>query len=354
VAIRRISITRFGRSALIGRGFDYLSFYSSAFRSVLALAKPGDVVVAKTDPALLSVAAMQAARRRGLRLVNWLQDLYPEVTVALGVPFIKSPLGLARVFLQLRDASLRAADVNVVVGERMAEVIRKRGIAREGIRVIPNWCDDEEIRPIAPLDNRLRHEWGLGDRFVVGYSGNLGRGHEFETVVHAAERLRGDHRLCLHLVGGGNNLADLTHAVRKRGLNHLFCFPPHREGGVLKLSLGVADVHLISLIPELEGLMVPSKLYGIAAAGRPTIAVTARDGEVARLVQRNDCGLSSSPARASSSPTRRAAIAQIPADLPKWGIAPRHARCLLHTPARVQALAEPDRANTAQSNPVSG
>jgi colanic acid biosynthesis glycosyl transferase WcaI len=289
VAIHRISTTRFGRSALIGRGFDYLSFYSSAFRSVLAWAKPGDVLVAKTDPPLLSVAAMHAAKRRGLHLVNWLQDLYPEVAVAVGVPVVKGPLG--RGLLQLRDASLRAAAVNVVVGERMAEIVRKRGIAPERIRVIPNWCDDEEIQPLAPLDNPLRREWGLGDRFVVGYSGNLGRGHEFETVLAAAERLRGDRRLCFLFIGGGQKFPELAHSVRERGLDHLFRFLPYQERRVLRLSLGVPDVHLISLRPELEGLIVPSKLYGIAAAGRPIIAVAASDGEIAGLVRQHDCGI---------------------------------------------------------------
>jgi glycosyltransferase involved in cell wall biosynthesis len=256
---------------------------------VLASAKPGDVLVTKTDPPLLSVAVMQAARRRGLYLVNWLQDLYPEVAAALDVPLIKGPLG--RGLLQLRDASLRAAAVNVVVGERMAEIVRARGIARERVRVIPNWCNDEEIRPIALADNPLREEWGLRDRFVVGYSGNLGRGHEFETVLAAAERLRNDQRLCFLFIGGGNKFAELARSVRKRGLDHLFRFFPYQERTILRHSLGVPDLHLISLRPELEGLIVPSKLYGIAAAGRPIIAVTACDGEVARIVRRHDCGI---------------------------------------------------------------
>jgi colanic acid biosynthesis glycosyl transferase WcaI len=288
VTIHRIPTTWFGRSALIGRGLDYLSFYSSAYRSVLACARPGDVLVAKTDPPLLCLPAMQAAKRRGLHLVNWLQDLYPEIAAELGVPFIKGPLG--RGLLQLRDASLRAAVVNVVVGEGMAEIVRQRGISPERIRVIPNWCDDEEIRPMAPLDNPLRLEWGLGDRFVVGYSGNLGRGHEFATVLAASERLRGDQHLCFLFIGGGNRFAELARAVRERGLDHLFRFLPYQERGVLKLSLGVPDIHLISLRPELEGLIVPSKLYGIAAAGRPIIAVTAPDGEISGLVRRHGCG----------------------------------------------------------------
>ncbi|MBV8336506.1 MAG: glycosyltransferase family 4 protein [Alphaproteobacteria bacterium] len=289
VAISRISTTRFGRSSLIGRGFDYLSFYRSACLAALAGAEPGDVLVAKTDPPLLCIAAAQAARRRGLHLVNWLQDLYPEVAAKLGMPLVQGPLG--RALMQLRDASLRAAAANVVVGEHMAEVLRNRGVSPDTIHVIPNWCDDEEIRPVAPFDNPLRREWGLEDRFVVGYSGNLGRAHEFETTLAAAERLRNDKFVCFLFIGGGKKFDGLAHAVRERGLNHLFRFLPYQERNVLKLSLGVPDIHLILLRPELEGLIVPSKFYGVAAAGRPIIAITARDGEVACLVRRHSCGV---------------------------------------------------------------
>jgi colanic acid biosynthesis glycosyl transferase WcaI len=324
VVIHRISTTRFGRSALIGRGFDYLSFYRSAYHSVLASAQPGDVLVAKTDPPLLCIPAMRAAKRCGLHLVNWVQDLYPEVAAALGVPALGGPLG--RAFLELRDAALRAADVNVVVGERMAEIVRQRGIAPERIRVIPNWCDDQEIQPIAPLDNPLRREWGLGDRFVVGYSGNLGRGHEFETVLAAAEYLRSDQSLCFLFIGGGKKFAELAHCVRERGLNHLFRFLPYQERRLLKLSLGAADLHLISLRPELEGLIVPSKLYGIAAAGRPIIAVTACDGEVARLVRRHDCGVVVTPGEGELLAAALCRLREDPARLAKMG---HHARTML-------------------------
>jgi colanic acid biosynthesis glycosyl transferase WcaI len=266
-----------------------LSFYSSAWRSVLDCAQPGDVLVAKTDPPLLCVAAMQAAKRRNLHLVNWLQDLYPEIAVKLSVPLVRGPAG--RRLFQLRDSALQAAAVNVVVGESMAEIIRKRGIPPERIRIIPNWCDDEEIRPVAPLDNPLRREWGLCNRFVVGYSGNLGRGHEFDTILSAAERLRGDRLLCFLFIGGGKRFDELAGRVRELELDYLFCFRPYQERRMLKLSLGVPDIHLISLKPELEGLIVPSKLYGIAAAERPIIAIAAPEGEIAGIVRRHDCGI---------------------------------------------------------------
>jgi colanic acid biosynthesis glycosyl transferase WcaI len=145
VFIERLATTRFGRSVLLGRGFDSLSFYGSAWRSILAWANPGAVLVVKTDPPLLCVVAMEAAKRRGLHLVNWMQDLYPEVATQLRVPLVKGPA--AQALMQLRDVALRSAKANVVVGERMEEIICARGVKSDRIHVIPNWCDDEEIIP---------------------------------------------------------------------------------------------------------------------------------------------------------------------------------------------------------------
>jgi colanic acid biosynthesis glycosyl transferase WcaI len=342
VSIFRISTTRFGRASLIGRGFDYLSFYRSACRAALDNAEPGDVLVAKTDPPLLCVAAAHAAKHGGLHLVNWLQDLYPEVAAKLGVPFVRGPLG--RGLLKLRDASLHAAAANVVVGERMAEVLRNRGVSPGIIHVIPNWCDDGDIQPIAPNDNPLRREWGLENRFVVGYSGNLGRAHEFETVLAAAEHFRSDQFVCFLFIGGGKKFDELAHSVRERGLNHLFRFLPYQERKVLKLSLGVPDIHLVSLRPELEGMIVPSKFYGIAAAGRPTVAITASDGEIARLVRRHSCGVVVEPGAGELLADTLRGLRADPSRLAEMG---RRARRMLeadftrrHAFARWQSLVE--------------
>ena len=293
VAIRRISTTSFGRATLLGRGVDYLSFYRSAWRCLLEQTAPGDILVAKTDPPLLCVPALQAARRRGLRLVNWLQDLYPEIAVELGVPLVKGPV--ASGLYRLRDAALREAAANVVIGDRMADLIRARGAPPERIHVFANWTDDEEIRPLARLDNPLRRDWGLGDRFVVGYSGNLGRGHEFDTVLGAAELLHDLTDVVFLMIGGGSGFGALRRQVAERGLEDMFRFLPYQDRATLKYSLGVPDLHWLSLRPELEGTIVPGKLYGIAAAGRPIVAITAADGEVARLVRKHGSGFVVTP-----------------------------------------------------------
>ena len=261
-----------------------------------SLARRGDILIPMTDPPLASIPAILAAKQRGVHFVNWLQDIYPEVAIALDVPFIKGPVGSTLSYI--RDNSLKVADVNVVVGERMAEYVMSRGITRDHIEVIHNWTDDDEIFRRVTTDNPLRREWGLEEKFVVGYSGNLGRAHEFNTVLAAGELLRHNQDIVFVFIGGGNRMRELAGAAEARGLNSTFRFFPYQDRKLLKYSLALPDVHWISLKPSVEGFIVPSKFYGIAAAGRPVIAITARDGEIARLVQLHRCGVVIEPGQA--------------------------------------------------------
>jgi colanic acid biosynthesis glycosyl transferase WcaI len=293
VAVHRVASTGFGRAALIGRSIDYASFYRSIWRRLHDLVRPGDIVIAKTDPPLISIVARPVARRSGARLVNWLQDIYPETAVELGVPLMRGPVaaGLAA----LRNATLREAAATVVVGDLMGRKVEASGAPASRIHVIPNWCNDEDIRFVAPADNPLRREWNLADKFVIGYSGNLGRAHEFETVLAAAERLRDEPRAAFLMIGGGKRFEELSSAVQARGIAGAFRFLPYQARTLLSYSLGAADVHWVSLDPRLEGLIVPSKFYGIAAAGKPVVVIGAGNGELAQLVQRHDCGFAIAP-----------------------------------------------------------
>jgi glycosyltransferase involved in cell wall biosynthesis len=297
VHVHRVTTTRYGRSALLGRTMDYVSFYAAMRRLVLDIANKGDVVVAKTDPPLLSVPIMRAVTRRGMHLVNWLQDVFPEVAVELGVPFVRGPVGGS--ISLIRDVSLKVASANVVLGHCMAERVLSRGVPASRVHIIHNWCDDEHIRPVPAEQNPLRREWGLEQKFVVGYSGNLGRAHEYETVLGASERLRHRTDILFLFVGGGHFLNELKRRTGENRLDHMFRFLPYQHHDVLNFSLGVPDVHWVSLRPELESLIVPSKFYGIAAAGRPIIAISAPDGEIARLVQQHQCGLVIEPGDAN-------------------------------------------------------
>jgi colanic acid biosynthesis glycosyl transferase WcaI len=293
VHVHRVPSTSFGRNGLLGRSVDYLSFYRSMWRCLLVLARPGDMIVAKTDPPLTSITALAAARRRGARLVNWLQDIYPETAIELGVPLVHGPV--AAILTALRNRSLRQADATVVVGNLMARKVELLGAPPSRVHVIPNWCNDQDVRPIAPSENPLPAVWDLAGQFVLGYSGNLGRAHEFETVLAAAQRLRNEPHITFLMIGGGKRFDELSRAVRDLGLTGSFRFEPYQEQKMVPYSLAVADVHWLSLNPKLEGLLVPSKFYGIAAAGKPIISIADKNGEIARLVQQYGCGIVIAP-----------------------------------------------------------
>jgi colanic acid biosynthesis glycosyl transferase WcaI len=293
VHVHRVPSTGFGRSGLVGRSIDYLSFYRSMWRCLVTLARPSDIIVAKTDPPLTSIVAMAAARRKGARLVNWLQDIYPEAAVELKVPLIRGPL--AALLTALRNRSLREAEATVVVGNLMARKVESLGAPPSRVHVHPNWCDDQDIQPIAQSVNPLRQAWGLAGQFVLGYAGNLGRAHEFETVLAAAKRLRNEPHITFLMIGGGKRFDQLSRAVKDQGLTGSFRFVPYQEQKMLPFSLAVADAHWLSLNPKLEGLLVPSKFYGVAAAGKPIIVIADKNGEIARLVQQQGCGMVIAP-----------------------------------------------------------
>jgi colanic acid biosynthesis glycosyl transferase WcaI len=298
VDVHRVPASRFGRNSLLGRLVDYLTFYASAAWTLWRFAGRGDIIVAKTDPPTLSVLAAPIARLRSARQVNWLQDLFPEVAERLEVG---GRLGRAayRPLRWLRDRSLRSAKMNVVPGDRMAAKLIDLGVNSSRIRVIPNWADGDLIRPVERSTNALRRQWDLGDAFTVGYAGNLGRAHESETIVEAvaatqAEQTPGELAASTQAVrwvfiGGGAQFEALKTEVARRKLKNVL-FQGYQPREHLAESLSVADVHLVSLRPELEGLIVPSKFYGITAAGRPTIFIGDKDGEIPRLLKEYECG----------------------------------------------------------------
>ncbi len=288
VHVHRIWTSRFGRQNLLGRTADYLSFYVSAVFCLYRLTKRNDVIVAKTDPPLISIVAGFVAWAKSARLINWLQDLFPEVAKELGVKVIRGPLYWLLKYL--RNLTLFAAERNIVIGQLMGERLVKEGVAKEKISLIPNWADGDIIHPVERNRNSLRRKWGLDEKFVVGYSGNLGRGHDFSTILDAAKLLQGHVDIVFLFIGGGAQLSLVKQKVAEEGLSNVV-FQPYQPREQLSESLSVPDVHLISLKPSLEGLIVPSKFYGIIAAGRPSIFIGDTEGEIARILVKNQCGI---------------------------------------------------------------
>jgi len=287
VKVHRVASTRFGRAWLPGRLFDYLSFYLSASWRLLRLTQSGDIVVAKTDPPMISLPASWVARTKAASLVNWLQDIFPEVAQALGIKGI--PSFAYAVLLKLRNSTTRNARQNVVLGEVMAQHLRDQGVADNRITVIHNMAVGPAIEAIPREQASLRDSWGLKDKFVVCYSGNLGRAHDYDTMLDAARLLQKQANIVFLFIGGGANFSKLKQATDNEKLANIR-FEPYQDIELLSQSLAVADAHLVSLRPELEGLIVPSKIYGIMAAGRATLFIGSSSGEIAGLLERCNAG----------------------------------------------------------------
>lgn len=297
VDVIRIWTSSFGRSNLVGRAIDYLSFYLSLTVSFIQNVERDDIVVAKTDPPMLSVVAAPLCTLKRAIHVNWMQDVFPEIISAGTQP----RWGIKRLALScityVRNWSCRAANANVVIGERMAERVASWSNGSIKTITIPNWAVGSDLQPVARDANPLSETWGIQkSTFIIGYSGNLGRAHEIETFLSAIsiteQRCLGTGKNAPNwfFIGGGALYDVMRTEVASRDLTSV-TFKPYQPRSELSNSLSVPDVHLISLRPELEGLIVPSKFYGIAAAGRPSIFIGDPNGEISRILCAHDAGL---------------------------------------------------------------
>ncbi len=277
VTIHRVS--RQGRP----KALAFLRFAWRALWFLFHTPKSDDTVVLLTDPPLLNLPATLIAQVRGLRTLHWIQDIYPEIAVAL------TPhrwLGFAR---PLRNLALRQSPAIVTLGTAMAGYLQAQTISADRIHCSPNWCPARLPAPSPDEIEQLRSAWGLADKMIVAYSGNLGRVHALEPVIDLAAQLRLEHRIAFVFIGNGAQRHALQTRARQLDLENVFFFPPQpREA--LAATLAAADVHLITLHEDCADFVFPSKLYGIAQAGRPMLFVGAPASEVAQLIRAAEMG----------------------------------------------------------------
>ena len=277
VRVSHVGSARSGGGGVASKTLDFGTFLFGATWSLFRHVRRDTTVVAMTDPPLMAIAAWVVARLRGARLVHWVQDIYPELAIELaGQRWL-------RVAQPLRDRAWRAATHCVTLGEDMAGQLRRSGVPADRIEIVPNWAPVAIVPPEAREIDWLRAAWGLAEKFVVGYSGNLGRVHDLAPVIDVATALRGRVDIAFVFVGGGAQRMALEKTARERKLANVRFLPPQSRA-ILAAALAVPDVHFVTLRPGCAPLVFPSKLYGIAAVGRPVIFVGPPNCDVARTV----------------------------------------------------------------------
>jgi glycosyltransferase involved in cell wall biosynthesis len=292
VRIVRVSSTAYERSELTRRAANYFSYLGSALSYALAAPAP-DLVLCMTDPPIVGDIGVVVGQRFDAPVLVISQDVFPEIATELGR--LRNPAVVA-VLRVLVGAYLRRADRIVAIGETMRRRLQEKGAPPDRLRVIPNWVDTNEITP-QPRDNAWAQAWGLQSGFVVMHSGNVGHAQDLDSLVRAATFLRDVDDLRIVIAGFGARHAEIMELSRRLEVQEHVKFMNYQSRDRLPLSLSSADVHVVGLAKGLAGYVVPSRLYGILAAGRPVIAAADEESETARLVAEIGCGVVIEPGR---------------------------------------------------------
>lgn len=289
IEILRVRHTKFWKGNLLGRITNWLTYSISAFLVALKI-KPG-AIIACTDPPFIGIIAMLLSRLNSIPFIYNCRDAYPDVALELGR---LKPGFLSRIFDYLNKKAFLKASLVVCLGISMETRLRTKGVPEEHLRVIPDWADTSIIKPLPKKDNPFLRKFGLWDKFIVMYSGNIGLSQDFSSILHSLAMVEDSSSFYLIFIGEGSNKESLKEKVRSLGLKNVL-FLTYQPQDMLSFSLGMADLHIVPLKKGLSGAIVPSKVYSIMAAGRPYLAITDKESEPARLIEEFGCGLWAAP-----------------------------------------------------------
>lgn len=284
VHVHRVHISSPSRTRIRQRALGYLSFLAKAFVRLHSLPKP-DAVIVLTTPPMIGLAGTWMRFIRRTRFIYWVMDIYPDIALKAGV--IK-PYGPVRgLWSALGRFALHSANRIIVLGQDMREAIVSKGITRDKVDVVTCWSSGEEVYPIES-ENPFRMQHMDPDAFTLMYSGNMGVCHCFKSVIEGMNQLSYDEGLRFLFVGGGKREAQIRDGLAGK---EFVSFLPYQDRADLAASLSAPDAHLVTLDPLFDGLLIPSKIYGIMAASRATLFVGSEENQIALILRRFNCGI---------------------------------------------------------------
>ncbi len=324
VEVERVGSTAFPRHQMRRRVSNYLSYLALAVPRALEI-RP-DIVLAMTDPPVAGLAGAFVARMSGRPFVYNIRDLYPDMAVGGGVV---QPSHWVDRWERMHRRALKQADRVIVLGEDMRNRILSKGVSPDRVVVVRDGTTFPASMPAT--DHPLVQEIRSGFPFVALHAGNLGFYGAWQTLLKAAEILRNESTGLVFIGDGANRAALQSSAAASSNVRFL----PFRPAEQIPHVMAAGDVHIVTVRRGLEGIVVPSKLYSILAAGRPVLAVAALESDAARIVRESGCGMSADP---DDPQAVAAAIRQLrdnPGRLPEMG---RRARETAKKYARVNEL----------------
>ncbi|MDA8168355.1 MAG: glycosyltransferase family 4 protein [Nitrospiraceae bacterium] len=262
----------------------------TAFTGGLLSGRP-DAIFAYSPPVFIGLAGWFLKKLKRAPFVMGVQDLHPQCYIDQGI--LKNRV-LIRVLEAIEVFCYRKATFITVHSEGNRDFIaEKKGISREKIKTVSNWIDTDEIRPL-PRENGFSARHGLNGRFVVGYAGTLGMSQGAPVIIEAARLLRREEGIFFFIVGDGIEKEGMMEKAGRYGLGNVG-FLGMQPKCVYPYVLASSDLGLVTLNAKVKTPVVPSKILGIMAAGRPVLASLPLEGDSHRLIRDADCGICVAP-----------------------------------------------------------
>jgi colanic acid biosynthesis glycosyl transferase WcaI len=267
---------------------NYLTYLSLAVPRALSI-RP-DVVLAMTDPPIEGIAGAVVAKLSGRPFVYNLRDMYPDMAVEGGiVPRGAWTNRLTNRWESMHRWALKRATRVIVLGEDMRERIIGKGVDPSRIAIVRDAVPFPETLPSSdhPVVREIRGNF----RFVLVHAGNLGFYGAWKTLIDASRKLEVE-GVGLIFIGEGALKPQIQKEAAGCANVRFMAFRPAAE---IPYVMAAGDMHVITVKRGLEGVVVPSKVYNILAAGRPLLAVATDKTEVTRFADRDGCGISADP-----------------------------------------------------------
>ncbi len=277
---------RLNKNFLPFRIVNFLTISLSLFFASLIHFRPGDKVIVVTNPPLLPFLVAFAAKMKKCASILLVHDVYPEVLVATGI--LRSKSFIFKIIQEAARWLYKQVAAIVVIGRDMGEIAATKCHEHNKIHLITNWADLDIVVPSLRQENTVLKQHGLLNSFVMQYCGNMGRTHGLEYLIECAGLLHDNYSHFL-FIGSGARKSWLEREVVNRKLTNVTILPRClRED--LSENLNACDLAVISFVPGMSGISVPSRMYNIMAAGKPILAIADADSELAAVVKEEGIG----------------------------------------------------------------
>lgn len=288
VNIYRMKTSLFDKDKLLFRFINAVTMTLATGWFLLRWLRSGDQLLVVTNPPTLPPIAVAIAKFRGCRSLLLVHDVFPESLAATKM-LSRSSL-LFRITSSSMRVTYRAFDRVIVLGRDMRQLVQNiYDVPTERIAIIPNWGDSDEVVPIDRANNAFAIQYNLVDKVVIQFSGNIGRTHDVDSLIHVAGKLRHLDRLVFLFVGYGGKTPLIEQAITQDKLTNIV-FAPRQPREMLGAMLACADATVIAFEKEMLGISVPSRMYNVMSAATPIIAMADPQSELSLCVAENDLG----------------------------------------------------------------